>query len=244
MTKSFDVFDTLIARQCVEPRRVLAILESRAGLPGLAATRLAADRSLGGRGRPWSLHDIWNEVGRVLNLDSATNDRLCELEIQIEHEEVIPITENLALVQDGDLLVSDTYLPAEIVQSLLRKAGLEKTVTIVVSNDGKFQGWIWPKLLEKCAIHEHFGDNPHSDGKTPTQAGIKAIIYTGAKRTKIEHFLAEHGWEPLGNLIREVRLANLYSDNYNSRLTTIRFPVATTIIWRQRQLDFPAQPMA
>jgi hypothetical protein len=85
-------------------------------------------------------------------------------------------------------------------------------VTIVVSNDGKFRGWIWPKPLEQVAIQEHFGDNPHSDGKTPSQAGIKAIIYTGAKRTKIEQFLLEHSWEPLANLIREVRLANPIPD--------------------------------
>jgi predicted HAD superfamily hydrolase len=122
---SFDVFDTLIARRRVEPKKLPEKLEIRAGLPGLAANRLAADRKLGTRGRPWSLHDIWMEVGRELNLDAATTDRLEEFEIQIEHEEVIPITENLALVNDGDVLISDTYLPAGIVLSLLRKAGLQ-----------------------------------------------------------------------------------------------------------------------
>jgi len=209
---SFDVFDTLIARRCVEPRQVLHKLEARAGLPGLAAARLAADQSLGSRGRPYRLRDIWHEVGQALHLDAATSERLLQLEIQIEHEEVIPITENLAQVRDGDVLVSDTYLPAEIVLSLLRKAGLHQTVALVVSNDGKFQGWIWPKLLAQCAIHEHFGDNPHSDGKTAAAAGIKAIIYTGAKRSPVEQFLVQHGFEPLANLTREIWLANPIPD--------------------------------
>jgi predicted HAD superfamily hydrolase len=206
--KSFDVFDTLIARRNVEPRNLLDKLEANTGIPGLAVARLNADRNLGSQGKAWTLNDIWDEVGRTLNLDAAIVLRLRDAEVQLEHEEVIPIVENLALVRDGDVLVSDSYLPADVVCSLSRTAGLDKLVTVVVSNDGKFRGWIWPKLLEECAIQEHFGDNPHSDGETPTQAGIKAIIYTGAKRTKIEQFLVEHGWEALANLVRKVRLAN------------------------------------
>jgi len=211
--KTFDVFDTLITRRCVDPRRQRYKLEARAGLRGLAAARMAADERLGHRGRPYSLRDIWREVERTMSLDAATVDQLYKMEMEIEYEEVIPIVENLQLVRDGDLLVSDTYLSAEVLESLLHHAGLRQTVSLVVSNDGKFRGWIWPKLLERSAIHEHFGDNPHSDGKTPSQVGIKAVIYTGAGRTRIERFLVEQDWEPLANLIREVRLANPFPDS-------------------------------
>ncbi|HEY3234379.1 MAG TPA: hypothetical protein VGJ84_06665 [Polyangiaceae bacterium] len=37
LVNSFDVFDTLLARRCVEPRLLFLHLEARAGLPGLAA---------------------------------------------------------------------------------------------------------------------------------------------------------------------------------------------------------------
>src|SRR5262249_34892784 len=140
--------------------------------------------------------------------DSATINRLLEMEIQIEHQEVIPIAENLALVRDGDLLVSDTYLPTDIVLSLLRRAGLERIVTVVSSNDGKFRGWIWPQLLGKFAIAQHFGDNVHSDGETAAAAGLKAIIYTGARRSQVEELLVDQGFGSLADLVREVRLAN------------------------------------
>src|SRR5260221_9611164 len=73
---SFDVFDTLIARRCVEPRRVLDKLEVRSGIPGLAAARLAADRQLGVEGRPYTLTEIWQQVGRVSGLDTPTIQRL------------------------------------------------------------------------------------------------------------------------------------------------------------------------
>jgi hypothetical protein len=182
----FDVFDTLIARRSVEPHRVLRRLEAHTGLMGLAAARLAADRHLGARGQPYTLRDIWNAVAAITGLDAATTDRLLDLEIRLEHDEVIPIAENLAQVRDGDLLVSDTYLPPDIVRSLLRRAGLQRQVALVVSNDGKFTGRVWPRLLAAVAIRQHLGDNPHSDGRTPSAAGIPAVIYTGAQRTPVE----------------------------------------------------------
>jgi predicted HAD superfamily hydrolase len=131
-----------------------------------------------------------------------------EMELQIEHEEVIPIWENLEKLQDGDLLVSDTYLNADTVRSLLQKAGLSRRVGLVVSNDGKYRGWIWPQLLKCLSIRSHLGDNEESDGKSPTVAGIPSTITRLSARTQVEQFLVERGWTPLANLIREVRLAN------------------------------------
>ena len=207
---SFDVFDTLIARRCIKPARILAQLETHAQLPGLADARLAADRSLGCLGRPFNLEAIWQEVRRVLGLDQATAARLMDLEIALEHSEVIPIAENLSQVCDGDLLVSDTYLPPDIVKSLLQRAGLNKQTGLVVTNDGKQRGWIWKQLREAVAIRQHLGDNPHSDGCTASQVGIPAIIYTGSRQTPLERLLTERGWPSLANLAREIRLANPY----------------------------------
>lgn len=217
--RTYDVFDTLIARRSVEPSRVLAKLEVRAGVPGLAAARGAADRRLGGGGQPYGLQHLWNEVAAALGLGEAEATQLQELEIQIEHEESIPIVENLALVRDGDLLVSDTYLPAEVVRSLLSQAGLRQQVGLVITNDGKHRGWIWPLLLARFHIAQHFGDNVHSDGATPSAAGIPSIIYTGAARSSVERLLAEQGWEPLADLIREVRLANPFPESRGAERT-------------------------
>ena len=205
---SFDAFDTIIAHRSGELHTVLTKLESRANQPDLARQRQTADRTLGAKGHPYDLQAIWNEVGRTMGLDTTAVTRLMHLEIRLEHEEVIPIAETLALVGDGDVLVSDSYLPREIILSLQRQAGLRKTVALVVTNAGKFQGWIWPELLKHTNIGEHLGDNVHSDGKTASEAGIKAIIFTGSQPTPIEKLLIEAGCTPLAQLIREVRLAN------------------------------------
>src|SRR5262245_31827283 len=111
---SFDVFDTLIARRGVEPVSVLHKLEARSGIVGLAAARGRADQRLGAQGKPYQLANIWDEVRRALGLTADAARRLMELEVQIEHEAVVPIRENLARVGDGDLLVSDTYLSSDI----------------------------------------------------------------------------------------------------------------------------------
>jgi predicted HAD superfamily hydrolase len=204
--RTFDVFDTLIARRSVEPHCVLERLEARAGLPGLAAVRLAADRQLWAAGQPFSLADLWRETGRALGLDGPTTSRLMDLEVQLEHEEVIPIADNLALVRDGDLLISDTYLPADIVWSLLHKAGLKRQVALVVSNDGKSRGWIWPEVLRIVTVAQHLGDNRHADGQSAAAAGVPAALTTLAQRSPVERLLAERGLAALANLVREARL--------------------------------------
>lgn len=132
-----------------------------------------------------------------MGLDPTTTEQLLALEVQIEHEQVIPIVENLALVRDGDLLVSDTYLPRAIVQSLSERAGLERQVGLVVTNSGKHSGTIWPQLKRSAEIQGHFGDNLHSDSKTRTACGIPSVIYVGAGRTPVEQLLNCGGWVAL-----------------------------------------------
>lgn len=209
---TFDVFDTLIARRCGEPREILAILEQRSGISGIAHARIAADQALWRLGQPYDLRQLWATTQKTLGLSEDEGRRLHDLEIEIEHEQVIPIVESLVQVRDGDGLVSDTYLPRAVIRSLLERAGLHRHVSLIVSNDGKSRGWVWPKLLESVRIARHLGDNPHSDGQSPSEAGIPAVIYTGARRSPIEHSLSDRGWARLSELVREVRLANPFAD--------------------------------
>jgi hypothetical protein len=227
---SFDVFGTLVARRCVEPRLVLTRLETESGVPDLAEARLAADRKLWDTGHPYKLTDLWREAGQVLGLSEADAVRLLELEVAIEHDEVIPIAENLARVRDGDLLVSDTYLPAEVVRSLLRRAGLDRQVALVATNDGKSRGWVWPQILTSISIRRHLGDDPHSDGRSPAAHGIESAIYAGAAPSPVERLLAESGWGTLAEVIREVRLANPFPETR---------PRERHLWWMSCQLNFP-----
>lgn len=205
---SFDVFDTLLARRSGSPEALLHRLEHESGVPGLAAARRAADQALWHRGQPYLLADLWQETGRALGLDAAQVQRLADREIALEHAEVIPITENLAQVRDGDLLVSDSYLPRDVVASLLRQAGLDRAVALVVTNDGKARGWVWPRLAAQVQIRRHLGNDPHADVRSPEAAGIPAELYPDAAPTPLERLLAAQGWPALALWVRQARLAN------------------------------------
>ncbi|MEH6460797.1 hypothetical protein [Chitinimonas sp. JJ19] len=211
--RSFDIFDTLITRRHVMPQWVQHELERRTGLVGLADARRQADFQLYQAGQPYGLDDIWYATAQQLGLDDRTRQHCQQLEIQLEQEELIPIQANLQQVQDGDLLVSDMYLSVPIIEALLTQAGLRRKVGMVISNDGKHRGHIWPALLAECTIASHLGDHPHSDVASPQSAGIPSQHYTGAKLTQTEQWLSDQGHASLARWLREARLANPYSDH-------------------------------
>jgi hypothetical protein len=207
---SFDVFDTLIARRCIAPRRIFELMETRTRLQGFAAARIEAERALAGR--PYSLEMIYQGVGARLLLGVAQAQELKSVEIAIEEENVIPIAENLAAVADGDILISDMYLAPADIERLLRKAGLDRQAALVVSSDGKLCGRVWPEVLDIFEIAGHLGDDAHTDGVSARQAGIQSRRTEVAKPIRIEATLLEIGLSDLASFARESRLGHWSAD--------------------------------
>ena len=185
---SFDVFDTLIARRKVTPKSIFD--ECRNEFGEIIDKRVAADN--GAR----SLREIYDFCG----LDESI--LLRELELELAH--CIPIQENIEKVRDGDLLVSDTYLPKEFVIELLSKCGLTKKVGLYVSNSDKWSGVFWSELESKPALH--IGDNEISDYKNPKQYEVQAELETVSTPTYFESEL-NRLCGPLGYFVRECRLS-------------------------------------
>lgn len=203
--KTFDVFDTLIARRCHEPWRIFADLGEKAGIPNFVDHRRKAEARVAGR--PYGLDDVYGELGTALGLDADVVEALKRLEIELELDTAIPIAQNIAAVSDGDLLVSDMYLPADVIRGLLARAGFSREVGLVVTSAGKHRGWIWPKLAERVEIAEHLGDNAHSDVASPEAHGIPARHTTASEPTPIERILTDRGLRDLALVARETRLA-------------------------------------
>src|SRR5262249_14203433 len=107
--RSFDIFDTLIARNCIEPQRVFTRVEQRTQQAGVAADRVSAEQRI--CSRPNNLDDIYDEPAKMRGWTPDVRDAVRATEIAAELEAVIPIAENLAHVRDGDIAVSDIYLP-------------------------------------------------------------------------------------------------------------------------------------
>ena len=224
--RTFDVFDTLIARRCIEPFKVFEIIGKRLDLPTFAAARKEAEAKIARY--PYNLDMIYDQLTVALQLDPLQAAGLKAIEIDVELEQVIPIAENMACVRHGDVLISDMYLGPDIIRRLLDKAGLDKKVSLIVSSDGKRGGAIWPQVQANLAIEEHLGDNVHSDVEMPRRFNIPNRHTAIFSPTQVEGVLMQIGLRQLAELCREIRLTT-WSDNARSR----------TVQLVQASLNFP-----
>lgn len=205
---SFDIFDTLLARRCITPDGIARELERRYGATGFAELRWATEQRLLAEDRAFDIHDIYAAMVEAGQLGRADAYSLLNAEIEAEFDQAVPIVENIQRVRAGDLLISDMYLPRDIVRRLLQSVGLRQPVTIYLSNLGKHRGSAWQDLAAGWIIHQHLGDNPHSDVAMPARHGIPAIHYTGARPNAIEQSLLREGYPTLAQLMRVNRLRN------------------------------------
>jgi FkbM family methyltransferase len=222
----FDVFDTLISRRCIDPLRVFAAMEAELRIPGLAALRREAELAVSGPGLTFDA--IHAELAGRLGPASPGKEALQQAEVRAELGQAIPIAENLAHVRDGDMLVSDMYLPAGVIRALLDKAGLDRRVGLLVSADGKASGWVWPELQREFSVRSHLGDNAHADVAMPARFGIAAERTRLAEPTNVERWFLDAGLGELGELMRAARLRSFSPD-----------PVARSLMLVQTQLNFP-----
>ncbi len=208
--RTFDVFDTLIARRCIEPAVVFAIVEERAEIAGFAAARALAEAALAHQ--PYTLSEIYAKLPDFLAVGEEQLRRLETLELAVEGENVIPIAQNIAAVADGDLLVSDMYLAPDVIRSLLHRAGFRKRVALLVTANGKSSGRVWPELLHSLDIVEHLGDNLHSDNLMPRRFGIEARHVTCSQPNVVEKTLLDVGLRDLALTCRQARLSSWTGD--------------------------------
>ncbi|MGD1863055.1 MAG: tetratricopeptide repeat protein [Phormidesmis sp.] len=217
---SFDVFDTLITRFCITPDAIFRQVERKMGFDNFANYRQAIEQSLLQQADDYTLKDIYQQLAQALNLNRRDAEALKAAEIEAEFENVVGIKENLEKVNDGDLLVSDMYLPKAVLRKMLQKAGLDKKVELFVSAQGKQRGTAWQKIINHWQIAQHLGDNPHSDVHMAQQYGIRAQLYSAAQPSAVEAALCEIGAGKLAKIIRKIRLehpfkAPLRNDFYN-----------------------------
>lgn len=222
MTTSWDCFDTLVTRRKLDPLTVFHDMGARLGMPDFTHRRKAAESRA-----PWTLASIYEELAKDYGWSDAEKERIKALEIEAELEHCCPIVENLRQVKDGDLIVSDMYLPAEVIEQILRKNGLTADVQIFVSTGGKSSGTIWGTLPH---IDQHIGDNLHSDFHSPQTHGIIGVHYTNVFPSPVERAV---GGE-LCLLMRLIRLANPYQPG----------SVLHSMWHEQAQLNIPALILA
>jgi hypothetical protein len=169
--QSWDCFDTLVGRRCVHPVAVFEIIEKATGIPGFTAARRAAE----GATRS-TLDAIYASLAGVFKWSESETAAAKAREIDEEVNQAYPIVANMGLVRDGDLIISDMYLPAEAIRRILVKCGLTASVEILVTYGGKSSGATWRDPLARTT-QCHYGDAVHGDVANPRAAGLEALFF-------------------------------------------------------------------
>lgn len=202
--RSFDIFDTLIARRCIRPEAVFAEVERRSGHVGFLAARLWAERTVAHQ--EYQLADIHALAAQALKLDGAQAQALMEMEIAVELENVVPVADAIAQVQDDSLLITDMYLPEPVIRRLLGRAGLPSHLALLRSASGKRSGRVWSALAAAGTPLSHLGDNAVADVQQAQAHGIQARLTTQTLPTPTEAALVAAGLPRLAEALRVARL--------------------------------------
>lgn len=180
-------------------------------------------------------YTIFDEVGRILNIDNFTRLRIDaeknsdgtflgiyknlpnvdpDVELNVELQHCYPIVNNINKVNDGDIIVSDMYLDEKFIKKMLLKCGLKKDVKIIVTPNGKRSGSVW-KGLPKVGFH--IGDNIKSDYEIPKKLGINSIHYTDSNFSEIENLVYKEDTN-LACWMRFLRLQCSFNTEHETRL--------------------------
>jgi len=182
--RSFDLFDTLLARLYYTPTSTFELVEKNFPFPNFSLFRVAAQSTSDG-----TLPGIYRRLQEMIDLTDEESARLMAFEFEMELSQIFPIQENLAQVSDGDLIISDTYYSEEQIRQILDKIGLQKKIILYATPRGKAYGSVWKEISSKYAISAHLGDSMHADVKMAMQYGIFAIHYQGSLVKKGESLL-------------------------------------------------------
>lgn len=202
--RTFDIFDTLIARRCIHAHEIFRLVEIRTGLTGFAAARVEAEKRVS-HGE-YTLVDIYRGLRQTLSLDDASTDTLMQTEVALELENALPIAENLRRLPQEAVLITDMYLPAAVIRELLRRAGVSRDYPILIASHGKSGGAVWNHLADLGLQCAHLGDNEQSDVGNARKAGMRARLSDLSRPTRFEALLLRQGACQAAQALRAARL--------------------------------------
>lgn len=190
---SFDIFDTLLERDVDRPVDVFVRVGEKVLGPGqgesfrderAAAETRARERVPGGE---VTLDDIYEELVRS-GWDRAQAEALrteevrSELEGCIAKESMKPVFEDALKKGKLVFLISDMYLPKEVLSGMVARCGYEGYEKLFVSNEygvSKRSGKLFGEVLREYGLAKkdlvHVGDSIGADLLGARKAGVAAL---------------------------------------------------------------------
>jgi len=235
---SFDVFDTIVTRDLYNPVDLFYFTGKRLSELGILKAsspiifqkaRVEAERKARSLSvnEEVSLKEIYDQLKMILNLNDKIIQDIMNIEIELEKKSLVPILENVRMLNSYAILISDTYLDEEILKDLLSSCSIRcgneyrELFTSTKYNKTKATGKLYDIVLKKYIIKRHIGDDKHSDLKIPARKGIPSVHYTRSQPSRYEkalyscHLIPYELRAVLAGSMKAVRLSKYYTNlNY------------------------------
>lgn len=236
---SFDVFDTTLIRRTAEPKGIFLLMQKKLSelrvLPqfivdDFSSYRINAEILTRQENQleEVTLLQIYTTFAEKFSLPIEVRDLLINFEQEEELKNVLPVPKILQVIRmlrDSKkriIFTSDTYLPKDLIESMLKKVGAFKTGDkLYVSSEyfkTKASGNLFKIILnkERCSTKDlvHVGDNPVSDVKSGKKIGVHTIQFKDTNLTRYECAILEGGkqnntsyiWQVVAGASRVARL--------------------------------------
>lgn len=204
---SFDIFDTLVTRCVARPVDVFSCVERRIciqkmGVKNFSLRRIQAEkRALETYGaEQLTIDQIYSKLEGV---PDGLRDSLKALEEQAEIDLSLPLKEGVVAFNNAVLsgipvvLISDMYLPRNVIEKILSHCGISGYKRLYVSAESgksKATGKLFQQVLSDFQIKpnelQHCGDSILGDYKRPKKLGINAkLVVDGRRISKFQRVL-------------------------------------------------------
>lgn len=233
---SFDIFDTVLIRQCGIPENIYYLLAHRLYPDDMAKRedflqwRIQAESNAGSRYcREVTLTDIYDDP-ELIGFGEYTAKELFAYEKAVEADNLmaVPVIADLIRQKRADgytiCFISDMYLDSGFLSMILMREGcrIDREQVFVSCEHGlrKSTGTLYGLVKKQLQpdVWEHYGDNRQSDIKTARQFGIKGIHIDNGFTDAEKRLLKETTWQRdkyplsvLAGLSRAERLSNAQS---------------------------------
>lgn len=189
---SFDLFDTLVKRDCYKPKELFYFVEKKInqefGIEShYAALRVEAEKNarINIAAEEISLTEIYAELS--LKISDENKKKIKQWEEEYEYTLcqwnpfMKPVYEYCRTQGKKIFIVTDIYLPESLIQKILDKLGISYNALFVSSTMRKTKnsGSLFREVLKRVSVEPrqilHIGDNKKSDYIIPKKMGIQAF---------------------------------------------------------------------
>ena len=234
---SFDIFDSLIRRNVGKPEDIFYYVDFVCREKDIVCPKqfvekrikadMIAQKKFNGCA---NINEIYNELHK---LDSEGDlNRIKSIEVQLEinfcckNEKIVALFDNCKKEGKHILIISDMYLPLDVIAKMLSKCGISGYENIYISCErrlSKGKGDLYDIVLKDNNLKPkeitHIGDNFKGDYMMPMSRGIKAYLIVNDKPRIDDRILykTDLNYRTIETMINNCAIRDNYAHNMGCR---------------------------